>query len=172
LRVVVLRLVPHPDTPCRAVERIEVRVERRPAGRLALAYRLEGNLAEIRIPSPRPPAFADGLWRATCCEAFVGGEGRAYEEYNFSPSGEYAAYRFDSYRTGMRPFAPGLQVTVHAGSSSLTLECEIPASAGKLGLAAIVEAERMSYWALRHAPGKPDFHHPDAFAFDLDEIRH
>jgi len=28
-----------------------------------------------------------------------------------------------------------------------------------------------SYWALRHAPGKPDFHHADAFALQLDAIQ-
>lgn len=42
-----------------------------------------------------------------------------------------------------------------------------------LALAAVVEDEdgALSYWALRHPPGKPDFHHPDAFALQLDEIR-
>jgi hypothetical protein len=30
----------------------------------------------------------------------------------------------------------------------------------------------LSYWALRHAAGKPDFHHRDAFAMPLDEARH
>jgi len=29
-----------------------------------------------------------------------------------------------------------------------------------------------SYWALAHAPGKPDFHHPDAFALDLPAPEH
>jgi len=24
-----------------------------------------------------------------------------------------------------------------------------------------------SYWALRHPPGKPDFHHSDAFALEI-----
>lgn len=172
MRVVVLRLVPHPDTPCRAVERIEVRIERRPAGRLALAYRLRGKLDEIRIPAARPAAFAEGLWRHTCFEAFVRGNGDAYEEYNFSPSGEYAAYRFDSYRAGMCPLSDPMLVSVYADASALVLECEIGPAAGKLGLSAIVEADRLSYWALRHPPGKPDFHHPDAFAFDLDELRH
>jgi hypothetical protein len=26
----------------------------------------------------------------------------------------------------------------------------------------------LSYWALRHPPGKPDFHHPAGFALELD----
>jgi hypothetical protein len=25
-----------------------------------------------------------------------------------------------------------------------------------------------SYWALNHPPGEPDFHHPDAFALELE----
>jgi hypothetical protein len=25
----------------------------------------------------------------------------------------------------------------------------------------------LSYWALNHPPGKPDFHHPDAFVLEL-----
>ena len=30
------------------------------------------------------------------------------------------------------------------------------------------EAGALSYWALRHPPGKPDFHHPAGFALELD----
>jgi hypothetical protein len=43
-----------------------------------------------------------------------------------------------------------------------------------LGLSAVIEDESgaLSYWALRHVPGKPDFHHPQAFAMELDAIRH
>jgi hypothetical protein len=26
----------------------------------------------------------------------------------------------------------------------------------------------LSYWALKHPPGKPDFHHPDAFALEVE----
>jgi hypothetical protein len=36
-------------------------------------------------------------------------------------------------------------------------------------LAAVIEDENggLSYWALRHPPGKPDFHHPNAFAMTI-----
>ena len=35
-----------------------------------------------------------------------------------------------------------------------------------VGLSAVVESREggLSWWALRHAPGRPDVHHPDAFA--------
>jgi hypothetical protein len=39
-----------------------------------------------------------------------------------------------------------------------------------LGLSAVIEDLDgvLSYWALRHPPGKPDFHHPDTFALEID----
>ena len=43
-----------------------------------------------------------------------------------------------------------------------------------VGLCAVIEDARgsLSYWALKHPPGKPDFHQRDAFALELDEARH
>jgi len=40
----------------------------------------------------------------------------------------------------------------------------------RLALAAVIEAEdgALSYWALRHPPGRPDFHHADGFALVLE----
>jgi hypothetical protein len=42
-----------------------------------------------------------------------------------------------------------------------------------LGLSAVIEERngRISYWALAHPPGKPDFHHPDCFALELPAAR-
>ncbi len=38
-----------------------------------------------------------------------------------------------------------------------------------LALSAVIEEKEgtKSYWALKHPPGKPDFHHPDCFALTL-----
>jgi len=40
----------------------------------------------------------------------------------------------------------------------------------QLALSAVVEDEQgvLSYWALTHPLGRPDFHHPDAFALELE----
>jgi len=40
----------------------------------------------------------------------------------------------------------------------------------RVGLAVIIEEETggYSYWALRHPPGKPDFHRQEAFALVLE----
>ena len=93
-------LVPHPATPCAALRGIGVSLSREPA-RLLVEYVLEGEIDLLRIPAARPPRVAERLWQHTCCELFVA---RAYEpgyrEFNFSPSGEWAAYAFAAYRDG------------------------------------------------------------------------
>lgn len=42
-----------------------------------------------------------------------------------------------------------------------------------LGLSAIIEERNgaISYWALKHPAGDPDFHHPDCFALELPAAR-
>src|SRR5690349_24095800 len=93
-------LVPHPATPCSAVKSIRVDVHRS-HDLLSLRYVLDGELKRLRVPTPRPAARGDGLWRLTCIQLFVGAPGDpAYREFNFSQSGEWAAYRFASYPDG------------------------------------------------------------------------
>jgi hypothetical protein len=45
-----------------------------------------------------------------------------------------------------------------------------PPVAVRVALAAIVEDDQgtLTYWALRHPAGKPDFHHAEAFALQVD----
>ena len=56
--------------------------------------------------------------------------------------------------------------------AELALDClpDLPRDAPwQLGLSAVIEEAdgRLSYWALAHPPGKPDFHHSDCFALEL-----
>jgi hypothetical protein len=146
---------------------------------LAVAYTLEGDLARIRVPEPRPPGFADDLWKHTCFEMFVREEGaEAYREFNFSPSGEWAAYAFERYREGMRR-CDGVdpRVTVRTSAVGVELDAVVPLVAISpgavltVGLAAVIEDVdgTLSYWALAHPAGKPDFHIAEAFAIELGE---
>lgn len=168
----------HPASPCAALRRIEASVVRNRDGSLQVAYRLDGDLGRVRVPQPRAPRVADKLWQHTCCELFLAeAAGPGYHEFNFSPSGEWAAYRFTRYREGM-PFIgrePKIRVERTPGRLALHAQLDLPRS-GKLriGLSAVIEEldGTLSYWALRHAPGKPDFHHQDAFALELDEVRY
>ena len=165
----------HSDAPCAALRAVQVLVEHASPGTLAIAFTLEGDIDALRIPPPRPPRVADRLWQHTCCEIFIAPRGAGgYREYNFSPSGEWAAYEFRRYREGgpVTASAPGIQV--RRSASRLELTAQIPASGSRVGASAVIEAAdgTLSYWALRHAPGKPDFHHASAFAMELDEVRH
>ncbi|HEY0766518.1 MAG TPA: DOMON-like domain-containing protein [Steroidobacteraceae bacterium] len=175
-------LVAHPDTQRGPVSGIAVEVRRPTAATLVCNYSLYGTIGRVRVPGARADHGADGLWQHTCFEAFLAAPGiPGYYEFNFSPTLAWAAYQFTDYRDGIAPAsltqAPGLQVrrssdqlelraTVHlAGLTSL---CD--ARPLRLALAAVIEDHRgeLSYWALEHPPGKPDFHHPDSFTLELD----
>lgn len=180
-------LVCHPRTPSRSAGAIDVLVEIATNGTLALSFVLQGDLADLRIPTKqqgeRPCRRVDELWRHTCFEAFLmAGDGPGYREYNFSPSGEWAAYAFRDYRQAnsrqawVAADASAPVIRVQRSPRRLVLEAEVsfdppPLTRSiRLGLSAVVEAADggLSYWALRHPPGKPDFHHVDAFALQLD----
>jgi hypothetical protein len=164
----------HPGTPCAAVRGIEVRLLAAPGGALELRYTLDGDIDRLLIPSPGDPQRGDGLWQHTCLEAFLAGERTEYFEYNFAPSRQWALYRFAAYREGMAPVEPARapRIAIEAAPRHLRLDVQIdpPLPAHRIALAAVVEdtERRLSYWALAHAAGKPDFHHPAAFALRLD----
>jgi hypothetical protein len=176
------KLICHSETDSQAVQEIETRVRWTPGVTLALTYTLKGEIPRLRIPPSRPQRRRDRLWEHTCFEAFISlGESSAYQEFNFSPSGEWAAYAFKHYRHAAsledHDLAP--KMTVCSGDDSLVLDADIdldllpttsPSAVLRLALSAVIEEEpgMLTYWALKHPPGKPDFHHPDAFALELD----
>lgn len=170
------QLQAHGDTPCSAVERIEVLLVRDAQG-LQCSYALTGDLEALRIASPGPGVFADGLWKHTCFEAFLKPvDMTGYVELNFAPSRCWAAYAFRDTRepTDWRPTAlPAIDVCRTGRTLHLTAQVPPPmlgvaadASVVLVGLSAVVETRDgdLSYWALRHVAGRPDFHHPHAFA--------
>jgi hypothetical protein len=166
----------HPAAPCAALRGVTVSIGVT-AKSVQAVYVFNGDITRGRIPPPRPPRAADRLWQHTCCELFIaraGGPG--YREFNFSPSGEWAAYAFDRYREGMKPLDIAPHIGLRKDAQRMELTASIPLQGGKLriGVCAVVEdrSGSLSYWALRHAAGKPDFHHPDAFALELDEVRY
>jgi hypothetical protein len=164
-------LKPHPVTPSGAVESIEAAAVRVGPNGLHLRFVARGDVAALAVPRAAAPARMDGLWRTTCFEAFVrGAEGDAYVELNLSPSGEWQAYGFDGYRSGMgeaEVAPPRIEVERAPDRLELRAEVELPFGADwRLGLSAVIEAADGSvcYWALAHPPGRPDFHHADCFA--------
>lgn len=166
-------LSPHPDTPCAALRALSAEL-RREGQSLWVTYRIEGDIGRLALPARAPGARTDGLWKRTCLEAFVrapGGE--AYWEFNFSPSGQWAAYRFDSYRHGM--IEAEVDLAIEAAQTpdvfSLGVRMTAPWLPPRIvvALTAVIEETNgaKSYWALSHPPGAPDFHHADGFVLEL-----
>ena len=171
----------HPDSRCNAVTRIDVEATRPRPGHLVLRFTVAGKIADLRLPRPKSSTRTDELWRHTCFEAFLRApSGDAYYEFNFAPSTQWAAYAFGGYRSGMRvadevdaPFIetqPGADFYVLQASLDLERCVHVPKDARwRLGLSAVIEEENgaISYWALKHPPGRADFHHSDCFAHEL-----
>jgi hypothetical protein len=172
-------LAPHPTSPPSPVREISVSVAR-DGSYLGFRYRLAGDLDALSIPARSAPAHADGLWRHTCFELFIGRKASTeYVEYNFSPSGKWAIYQFSDYRADMQPHTSGVapDFGTHVDGDSFEIGGWIDLrwmtlSRGgtvRLGVTAVIEDRTgvLSYWALKHPAEKPDFHHPGSFVLDV-----
>jgi hypothetical protein len=174
----------HPDSHGSAATSVEVGIGHPRAGTLLLSYVVTGRVSDIRMPPVAPPVRGEELWRHTCFEAFVRiSSGPEYYEFNFAPSTQWAAYRFTGYRSGMcvaaEAGAPSIEVRPSSDRYELQASLELDRLLGlprkalwRLGLSALIEGNggQMSYWALAHPPGKPDFHHADGFAHEFSPV--
>ncbi len=176
-----LDLTPHPISAAASRLRITVEIVRAENDRLSFCYLVSGDTDDIQLPAPKTPARTENLWKRTCFEAFVGVAGaKSYYEFNFSPSGAWAAYRFNAYRQGMAVAEaigdPGIKFTegrsvIRLSATVRLTELSLPGNALRLhvGLSSIIEDKTgaIAYWALAHPPGKPDFHQSDCFQLEL-----
>ena len=172
-------LIPHPTTPPSKPLKVWAIVDHAASlGSVAstnIWFGVGAPAIGFAIPEAAEPARAEDLWQTTCFEAFLripGAEG--YREWNFAPSGEWAAYDFESHREGRSDAdvaAP--YVRIEDNLTWWALGATIPVDADaiwSLALSAILEEKdgTKSYWALAHPPGdKPDFHAADCFAARL-----
>jgi hypothetical protein len=174
-----VRLERHPASEGGEGLRLEAEVTRSGAA-LSITYRVSGDIGCVRLPPAARSERADGLWRHTCFEAFLLAADGGYYELNFAPSTRWAAYRFDGYRAGMAAAEvapPKIEMSTTPEGFQLTARAKLdgcadlpPDVAWRLAIATVIEdfSGRISYWALAHPPGKPDFHHPDGFALVTD----
>jgi hypothetical protein len=156
------------------------------SGNLTLEFQLAAELRAVRlVPSVCQPRRRDELWRHTCFELFARQDNQAgYCEFNFAPSGDWAAYKFDSYRGTPRAAAQRpVEVTVQTtGLAQIRLRARVdlrsafasepaaPDAAGwRLNCAAVIESTdgSFSYWALQHPRPQPDFHDAAGFCIVL-----
>lgn len=165
------RLLPHPSLPPSDIGlNVEVREH------LKVRFELTGLLKNYEIPAKRQNIQRmNNLWNETCLELFFGPEHQEnYWELNFSPSGDWNLYSFDSYRKGMKEEARvqnvisqqtknknGLEFNLEIILNDLSLED----TSLNVGAAAVMKARNgeKSYWALKHVADKPDFHRRESF---------
>jgi hypothetical protein len=128
-------------------------------------FRLDGHIPGIVLPPAALSERMDNLWQTTCFEIFwqpIGGTG--YREFNLSPSGQWAAYDFDSFRDRMRDAPVGaIAISCSHDAATLMLRASIAAdlpSPAQVALNAVVEQADggKQYWALAFPPGPPEFH--------------
>ncbi len=174
-------LQPHPASAPHAAG-LRVDVGWRWDGQLVLEYRIVGDTAPLRMPlAAASPGRHDGLWRHSCGELFVAEPGQpGYREFNFSPSGHWAAYDFDAYRSGMRAHEwaghPPRCALVHAADGAVVLAVALcraalpPIARLLLGPTLVLESldGGFSFWALHHSAERPDFHDPAVRCADLE----
>jgi hypothetical protein len=164
----------HPDAPAGAIHSVDAELERMVGGAVAI-FRVRGDISKLVVPPPTAPARADNLWRTTCFELFVTGEGDGYREYNFSPSGQWAAYAFDGYRLGMTNSDASIETELYQEDNILQFSAEIRTefpNPAFVGLTAVIEevGGTISYWSTSFAPGKPDFHAAAVRSLLLDGV--
>jgi hypothetical protein len=176
-------LKPHSDSPRLAVESLVAEARRVAGDQLELVYRLTGDLGTLVIPELSNPARADELWKHTCFEIFIlKADAPGYVEFNFAPTGQWAAYSFRSRRSGMQNIAGVTEAPIGTMmfGRQFVLKAEVdlakvgglpPAGATwKAAISTVIEAAdgKRAYWAVAHPPeGNPDFHAPEGFVIDL-----
>lgn len=173
----------HRATPCGCANALTVDVHRRGPDLLTLTFRIDGRVDRLQLPDRRPAEHTDGLWCSTCFEAFLRLPGeRGYVEINLSPSSQWAAYRFDDYRRGVRPVTPAKppEIEVRGLGQGLQADARIhlagilPAEGVDLEIAVTAVLQdrtgALSYWAVSHPAGAADFHDPRGFRLTLPPL--
>lgn len=169
-------LIPHPATPPSRAFKVWATVDHIASLGAAVAttniwFGVGAPAGRFVIPKLAEPWRGDELWRTTCFEAFLRPAGSAsYREWNFAPSGNWAAYDFTAPREGMdrAEVAAPPYIRMEDNFTWWTVGATIAVDTApqwELALAAVIEEQdgTKSYWALAHAAGPPDFHNPDCF---------
>ena len=169
-------LVPHPTTPATDPGfKIWATVDYAGAlGAVATTniwFGVSAPIDRFVIPKLTEPWRADELWQTTCFEAFLRAAGEdAYREWNFAPTGNWAAYDFTRRREGKAWAEVGSPpyIRMEDNFTWWTVGATIAVEAGRewaLGLSAVLEEKdgAKSYWALAHTCEAPDFHDPGCF---------
>ena len=148
---------------------------------LQINYQLQGDhMVEVNFPPlSQTSSRKDNLWEATCFELFVTSpESPRYWEYNLSPSGDWAVFRFTDYRENKanEPSISNIDIDTETDnskqfilSSALPLPDMLTAPQLCIGISAVIKNHQGEtyYYALEHHNHKPDFHDRKSFTIRI-----
>ncbi len=137
-------------------------------------------LNTLHWPEPKQEQASrqDELWKTTVFELFLAdADKKAYYEFNFSPSWDWAAYAFENEREGMRTLTEVKQNPLNkilrkekelqfAGNIDLK-KLEIENSLEVSATAILDWGNQLEYWATAHTADQPDFHKRDSFVIQV-----
>lgn len=155
---------------------------------IKISFEVRGEINLLEIPDRKIAIRADELWKNSCLELFVMGEGPDYFEWNFSPSGAWAFYSFSGYRVRVdEDNAPSFSFVQESRESdcwSTTYQFELPKKLqtlprkdlqfspavilkSKLNAKPNAQQKDLTYWAPIHCGSHPDFHQRGSFVVRL-----
>ncbi|PIP89756.1 MAG: hypothetical protein COW01_08030 [Bdellovibrionales bacterium CG12_big_fil_rev_8_21_14_0_65_38_15] len=157
-------------------------------GEIVFSWTRNQNILQLRYechefnkivwPDIQSSERAFNLWESTCFELFLKHPNEhAYLEFNFSPSGKWDAFEFDSYRlpkTLRR--VEDVSSKVSTSDHNLAVELELPSHWMKSEIVgnatAVIELmdESIHFFAYKHCETKADFHHQDSLVINFDQL--
>jgi hypothetical protein len=172
-------LVPLPDSKIPEIK-ITGSVARE-GNELTVKYSLSGKIDDILFPALNlRPGRKRALWLATCFEFFLAFPGQPqYWEFNLSPSGDWNAFRMDSYRqVGFREEeliqSPRLDIRNGTNCFQLQAVTDLTPILGQeeliqVGITSVIKGcdGHETYWALTHLASQADFHLRESFSLQL-----
>lgn len=175
-----LPLQKHPKSKESSVNAISVNLIAHTDKSMSVAYSAQGDIDRLFIPPRTAGECKDNLWRTTCFEMFVGHtNSTTYWELNFSPSANWAAYKFTDYRQNRQNEESFAINRLQMKQTKERFDLEVGFLFGALqdfdlttvcfGFSAVMMDHHgnISYWALRHGDGPPDFHDNTCFSYML-----
>ncbi len=147
-----------------------------------LDYRIRGDIDRPRLPPQAASKFQDLLWSKPAWKRSSASP-TATPTSNSTSRPRASGRCIDSKPIGkdvtsLNPLPPPrvivrrhgeeleADIDIHLGAIPGLTAAEIKGRELRLAVSAVMQSDQgvISYWALAHPPGKPDFHHRDGFA--------
>ena len=141
---------------------------------MKIEYEIIGDLSSYSFPKKTKQKRANELWKDTCFELFIANySSTEYYEINTSPSTEWNAYHFTSYKKEMREsdlFSPP-RISFYQSDNRYTFSFEMTFRKNifdkelLINLAVILldKEEKRHFYSINRQNSSPDFHNRELY---------